>query len=134
MYSSKQYDTYVNQVSIGKMCASNLERNTSLHEAFFNNQRRVIKYLTESTTEEAYYVNLEGKSGLYLAVEAGMEDVVKTILSNINSDVNEKYISQFSIGKSLINAAIKRRSTGISVVTIDAIPVSYIKVSYLIFI
>ncbi|PWA53342.1 Ankyrin repeat-containing protein [Artemisia annua] len=63
------------------------------------------------SVEEAYHVNKEGKSGLYLAVEAGMVDIVKTILSNITSDVNVEYIYELLKGKSLVNAAIRRKST-----------------------
>ncbi|KAI3728680.1 hypothetical protein L6452_17321 [Arctium lappa] len=109
LYYSKKYDT-VESMTRDKWHLKNYAGNTSLLEAFVKNQRKVIEYLMESSVEEAYYVNNEGKSGLYLAVEAAMVDSVKTILSNLTSDANKKFRIQLIHGRSLINAAIRRRS------------------------
>ncbi|KAJ9549251.1 hypothetical protein OSB04_021794 [Centaurea solstitialis] len=110
LHSSKEYDN-VKWLSGGKWHLKNSTGNTSLHEAFASNQTKVIEYLMESSVEEAYYVNNEGKSGLHLAVEAAMVDSIKTLLSNLTSDVSDKFSFQFASGRSLINAAIREKST-----------------------
>lgn len=110
LISFKEYDT-VSSCDTNRRFPINFAGNTSLHEAFSNNQRKVIDYLIKSCVEEAYHVNQEGKSCLYLAAEADMADVVKSILSNLVSDFNENIISVFTTGKSLINVALRRRST-----------------------
>lgn len=90
----------------------NMLRNTPLHEAFIYNWGEVIEYLIKANVEEAYYVNSEGKSGLYLAVEAGNINLVKTILSATSSDVIENIRDELTKGKSLINAAIRGKNIG----------------------
>ena len=110
--SSIEYDT-LKSLTRYDWHLKNNAGNASLHEAFLYNQIKVIEYLMESSVEEAYYVNDEGKSGLYLAVEAAMVQGVKTILSNMTPYVEEKICLQIKNGRSLINAAIQRRSTGI---------------------
>lgn len=116
LYTSKEYDNGGPPTGIAEswltdcMCTS--AGNTSVLEAFVNNQRKVIDYLIKSSVKEVCHVNKEGKSGLYFAVEAGMVDAVKTILSSITADGNLEYICELTNGKSLINAATRRRSTG----------------------
>ncbi|XP_071698213.1 protein ACCELERATED CELL DEATH 6-like [Rutidosis leptorrhynchoides] len=107
---NKEYDT-LRSWNKSRWRSKNKVGNTSLHEAFFNNQRKVVDYLIKSRVEEAYYVNNEGKSVLYLAVEADMVDIVNSTLSNMVSDVNEKFMSLFTMGRSLINVALRRRNT-----------------------
>ncbi|GJV56092.1 ankyrin repeat-containing protein, partial [Tanacetum coccineum] len=111
LYTAKEYDIGwppTESRVTHWMCTS--AGNTSILEAFVNNQRKVIDYLIKSSVKEACHVNKEGKSGLYFAVEAGMVDAVKTISSSITADDNLKYICELTNGKSLINAATRRRS------------------------
>lgn len=109
MYSVKEYNT-IESSPRSKEWVKNSIGNTSLHEAFLSNQKEVVKYLIKSRVEEAFYLNKDGISGLYFAVEAKMAE---TILNNMMLDVKERFISESTNGKFLINAAIKRKSTGI---------------------
>lgn len=93
----------------------NDEGNTPLHEALINNHEKVAEYLIKANVEEAYYVNKEGKSALYMAVETENIDCVKTILSTVPSYTDQHILDEeVTEGKSLIHATITRRNTGTS--------------------
>lgn len=91
----------------------NEEGNTALHEALIHKRNGVIDYfLGKMDSREAglFHVNKDGKSPVYLVVEA--EDVrnlkiMLKILSAVNPIVSDE---QVILGKSLIHAAILRKN------------------------
>lgn len=66
---------------VGEMVEIDDEGNTALHEALLNDHRHVAEYLIERNVEAAYYINKQGKSPLYMAVESGNIECVDDILN-----------------------------------------------------
>ncbi|GAB4837326.1 hypothetical protein Ancab_039576 [Ancistrocladus abbreviatus] len=85
------------KLSIGK---ANKEGNTALHLAIQNGHEKVAWYLIEKEPDTSYYLNKEGTSPLYLAIEARFQDLVQLILDYTSSRKP----------KSIMHAAIRARN------------------------
>lgn len=93
----------------------NDDGNTPLHEALINNHTKVAEYLIKEKIEDAYYVNKQGKSALFMAIEANSIDYVKSILrTGISYAYQHILYEEVTKGKSLVHAAIKSRNIGTS--------------------
>lgn len=106
-----------NETLIGKFIErvqANDDGNTPLHEALMHNHEEVTEYLIKVKVEDAYYVNKQGKSVLYMAIEANNIDFVQAILSPRISNAYRRILYKEVIkGKSLVHAAITLKNIGI---------------------
>lgn len=91
--------------------AINDEGNTALHEAMLYDHKNVALCLIEYNVEAAYYVNKQGKSPLYMAVESSNMEYVSNIFRR-RSSYTHLLDEQLIKGKSLLHAAIRNKSTG----------------------
>lgn len=92
--------------------AINNDGNTALHESMLCDRNIYLVFLLlESNVEAAYCVNKQGKSPLYLAVESGNLEFVKKIFDQ-RSEHMHLLDEQLVKGKSLLHAAIRRKSLG----------------------
>lgn len=90
----------------------NDDGNTALHESMlYDHNKYLVFLLIESNVEAAYYVNKQGKSPLYLAVESGNLEYVEKIFYQ-RSECMHLLDEQLVKGKSLLHAAIRRKSLG----------------------
>lgn len=101
---------FFNQWGDGRI-AVNDDGNTALHEAMLYNHKDVATFLMKSNVEAAYYVNKQGKSPLYLAVESSNIEYVRNILLG-QSEYMDLLNEQLIKGKSLLHAAIRIQSIG----------------------
>ncbi|KAK1371766.1 PGG domain-containing protein [Heracleum sosnowskyi] len=104
-----------NETVVGKLedrVVINDDGNTPLHEALKNNHDTVAGYLIVAKIEDAFHVNKQGKSALYIAVEMEKINSVKTILSTMLSYPDQRILDEeITKGKSLIHATITARNT-----------------------
>lgn len=104
-------DLYKNRAE--ERVAINDEGNTALHEAMLYDHKNVALCLIENNVEAAYYLNKQGKSPLYMAVESCNMEYVRNIFRR-RSPYTHLLDEQLIKGKSLLHAAIRKKSTGIS--------------------
>ncbi|XP_074332316.1 protein ACCELERATED CELL DEATH 6-like [Apium graveolens] len=96
---------------LGERVDVNDDGNTPLHEAVKNNHEKVAEYLIEANIEDAFYVNKQGKSALYMAIEAKKINCAKTILITRLSYTNQYILDEaITKGKSLVHATVTARN------------------------
>ncbi|XP_063948281.1 protein ACCELERATED CELL DEATH 6-like [Daucus carota subsp. sativus] len=105
--------------------AVNDDGNTALHEAMLYNHKDVANCLIESNIEAAYYVNKQGKSPLYLAVESSEIEYVSSILHGQSENMH-LLDEQLTKGRSLMHAAIRIQSIGMPPILIQFFRISRI--------
>ncbi|KAL9677740.1 hypothetical protein QQ045_005976 [Rhodiola kirilowii] len=88
----------------------NEQGNTPLHKALISSNEEVAKTLVQVDPEAMFCLNNEEKSGLYLAAEAGYEDMINHTL-NIYEEENQIY--EIVKGKPPVHAAILGKHVGV---------------------
>ncbi|KAK6919046.1 Ankyrin repeat [Dillenia turbinata] len=92
----------------------NEAKNTALHEALRNRHREVAEVLVQAGPELSYILNGEGKCPLYLAAEAGYEEIVEKML-HARGGIHKPC-------KSPLHAAIISENTGVLKKILDRKP------------
>ncbi|KAL3821494.1 hypothetical protein ACJIZ3_007399 [Penstemon smallii] len=85
----------------------NRRGNTPVHEALISGHKPVASYLIQVDPEVLYCLNYKRESPLYMAVEAGLPDIVSLILQNMTD--HERMNQQFKL-KSPVHLAIKKKN------------------------
>ncbi|CAM8927755.1 unnamed protein product [Rhodiola kirilowii] len=99
--------------SDGALQVQNNEGNTALHEALIHRRKSMSHHLAKICPKhEAFVLNNENKSAVYLAVEAGYKNCVKILLAEA-ANHDQRLQEKASNGESVLHAAAKGQSLDI---------------------
>ncbi|CAM8932737.1 unnamed protein product [Rhodiola kirilowii] len=108
--------------SDGALQVQNIKGNTALHEALIHRRKSMARHLAKICRKhEAFVLNNENKSAVYLALEAGYKKCVKILLAEAAND-DQSLQKKASNGESVLHAAAKGQNLDILVMITSKLP------------